>query len=221
MVIISQEYFKKISEKIKFHFPEKVNDKTFKTIIHPTAKIHHSAQISPLRVKIGRNAAIDEYAIIESGTEIGNSVRINAHARIGIPEFLDDNLPSSLRGEGYGKVIINDGVFIHAHCTIEKPFFSDITTIGIKCHIDSLSSISAGATLGSLTLIAGLVTIGKYSSIGSRTWVGPGCLIKPGITIGNSCYVTLGSKVSKSIGPNKIVKDNWAVDRTKFKGIIP
>lgn len=236
-IIISSDHFCDIPENIgviisktpldeaisisKKYFREKTSIKENETSIHPTAKIHPTADISLHQVTIGKNVCINEYVTIEPGTHIGNDVIIDAHARIGIPEFIQNNSLNSSSKESYGKVIINNGVYIHPNCTVEKPIFPDYTTINSNCHIDSISSVGAGVTLGSFSLVAGLVSIGKYSTIGTRTWIGPGCSINPGVDIGDSCYITLGSKVTKNIGPNKIVKDNWGVNREKFKGIIP
>lgn len=219
-VIISKTPLDEAINILKNYFPEKINKKQDGASIHPSVKIHPTADISLHQVTIGKNVRINEYVTIEPGTHIGNDVIIDAHAHIGIPELRQNNSLKSSSKESNGKIIINNGVYIHPNCTIEKPIFPDSTTIGRDCHIDSISSIGAGVTLGSFSLVAGLVSIGKYSNVGPRTWIGPGCLISPGIDIGDSCYVTLGSKVTKTIGPNKIVKDNWGVNRDKFKGII-
>ena len=220
-IIISQTPLDEAKNILKKYFPKIINKKEYETSIHPSAKIHPTANISETQVIIGKNVLINEYVIIEPGTHIGNDVIIDAHAHIGVSEFTHNKLLNSSSKENYGKIIIDNRVFIHPNCTIKKPVFPDVTTIGCNCHIDSISSVGAGVTLGSFSLVAGLVSIGKYSSIGTRTWIGPGCSINPGIHIGDSCYITLGSKVTKNIGPSKIVKDNWGVNREKFKGIIP
>lgn len=189
------------------------------TSIHPSAKIHPSADISPVQVTIGKNVRIDEYVTIKPGTQIRDNVVINALTSIGHP-CGSYPLSQAVSIGVYGTVIIDEGAFIHANCSIERPLFADTTYIGCRCQIDSLTLIGAGVTLGSYSLIAGIVTIGEYATIGARSWLGPNTTIGRGVQIGDSCHITLGSKVTKNIGSQKIVKDNWAVDREKFKGII-
>lgn len=70
------------------------------------------------------------------------------------------------------------------------------------------------------SLITANSEIGEYATIGKDCWIGLRTSIHSGVNIGDSCYVTLGSRITKDIGHGMVVKDNWAIKRDRFKGII-
>lgn len=196
-------------------------DSQFPTIIHKTAKIHPTADIDPHGVIIEYKSKIDAYVRIHKGVIIGKNVRIGSNTTIGSIPNPDNENPDTLSYLVHGKVIIEDKARIHANVTIERPYYSEETRIGQECHIDSQTKICQGTIISKSTLIAAIVTIGSYVMIGEGCWVGPRCSIKPGVKIGKSCHITLGSRVEKTISPEMIVKDNWAIKRERFKGFIP
>ncbi len=193
----------------------------FPTSIHKTVKIHPTAEIDPEGVIIGAKSKIDAYVRIHKGVTIGKNVKIGPNTTIGSIPNPDNENPDTLSFLVRGKVIIEDNTQIHSNVTLERPYYSEETRIGQECHIDSQTKICQGAVISKSTLIAAIVTIGSYVMIGEGCWVGPRCTIKPGVKIGKSCHITLGSRVEKTISPEMIVKDNWAIKRERFKGLIP
>lgn len=111
------------------------------TRIHPSAHIHPSAIISDMNIVIQKNVAINEHVVINENSIIEKNSIIGANTIIGsIPKsYYPDPI---LKGfNPYGSVRIKQGVVIHAHCCIKKPWFQDTTTIGQSCHIDNLVTI--------------------------------------------------------------------------------
>jgi len=190
------------------------------TKIHPSASIHPTAIISENDVSIGKKVQIYEHVIIHEGSIIEDNSIIGPNTLIGSIPQSDDSDQSLKEYHPFGSVHIKQDVVIHANCCIEKPWFQDTTIIGKRCHIDNLVTIRQGAVVNDCSLITANSEIGEYSTIGKNCWIGLRATIHPGVNIGDSCYVTLGSRVTKNIGPGMVVKDNWAIKRERFKGII-
>lgn len=190
------------------------------TRIHPSAHIHPSAIISENNVSIGKKVQINENVIIHEGSIIKDCSIIGPNTVIGSTPKSDDFNPTLKNHHPYGSVEIKQDVNIHANCCVERPWFQDITTIGQRCQIDNLVTIHQGAVVDNFSLITANSEIGEYATIGKDCWIGLRTSIHPGVNIGDSCYVTLGSRVTKDIGHGMVVKDNWAIKRDRFKGII-
>lgn len=190
------------------------------TEIHPSASIHPTAFISEYNVSIGKKVQIHEHVIIHEGSIINDCSIIGPNTVIGSTPKSDNSDPTLKDYHPYGSVEIKQDVVIHANCCIERPWFQDKSTIGQRCHIDNLVTISQGAVVDNFSLITANSDIGEYATIGKDCWIGLRTSIHPGVNIGDSCYVTLGSRVTKNIGPGMAVKDNWAIKRERFKGII-
>ncbi|WP_373839099.1 DapH/DapD/GlmU-related protein [Methanospirillum sp.] len=188
--------------------------------IHPSVYIHPTAIISDLNVNIGKNVKIHEHVIIHENSQVEENTIIGPNSVIGSIPKSDDFNPSLKNYHPHGSVEIKKDIVIHANCCIERPWFQDKTTIGQRCQIDNLVTIRQGAVVDDFSLITANSEIGEYASIGKDCWIGLRSSIHPGVNIGDSCYVTLGSKVTKDISPGMVVKDNWSIKRERFKGII-
>lgn len=184
------------------------------TIIHPTARVAATAVI-------GDRVVISEYVSIEERTQIGNNVFIGPHTHIGVIPGTSENHCSEYSSLACGEVIIGDESNIQSHCTIERPLFSDTTKIGSRCHIDSQCTIRQGSRIGNCTLLAAIVTIGEYVQMGEECWAGPRTNLGNGVIIGDECYITLGSSVTKNIKSGMVVRDNYAIRKERFSGVIP
>lgn len=92
--------------------------------IDDSAWIHPSAMIYPEsgRLEIGENSTLNEYCIIHGmgGIKIGNGVRIGCHTVIHSVQHHFERLDIPIWKQGcYGKpIVIEDDVWIGAHCTI-------------------------------------------------------------------------------------------------------
>jgi UDP-3-O-[3-hydroxymyristoyl] glucosamine N-acyltransferase len=193
---------------------------TIDSAIHRSAKIHSTARISD-NVSIGKRVIISEYVTIEDGTWIGNDVFIGPNTRIGSLPDIPGISQEETHHFAKGTVEIGSRSYIQSNSIIERSLFSETTQINTQCFIDSQAVIRQGVQIGSGTLLAAIVTIEEFSTIGRECWAGPRSKICPGVTIGDTCYITLGSTVSKNMGSGMIVRDNWGIRKDRFSGIIP
>ncbi|HEY4493137.1 MAG TPA: acyltransferase [Candidatus Paceibacterota bacterium] len=78
----------------------------------------------PERITVGDNVSFNEYSWINGagGIEIGNMVRIAPHVTIASfdHEYKDPNTPIKFQTKRYGKIILEDDVWIGSHVTITK-----------------------------------------------------------------------------------------------------
>lgn len=199
---------------------QKSGERKKPTEIHRSANIHPTALISEYNISIGKKVQINENAIIHEGSIIDDCSIIGPNTVIGSTPKSDDFNPTLEDFKPFGSVEIKQDVVIHANCCIERPWFQDKTIIGQRCQIDNLVTINQGAIINDFSLITANSEIGEYATIGKNCWIGLRTSIHPGVNIGDSCYVTLGSRVTKDIGHGMVVKDNWAIKRDRFNGII-
>ncbi|WP_018962778.1 N-acetyltransferase [Coprothermobacter platensis] len=184
--------------------------------ISPNAKIGTNAKISEFSVieddvVIGDNCTIGYYVIIHRGSIIGDNVRIDDHAVIGKQPMRAATSIFKEKGEK------------------EEPPCS----IGDNCIIGTSAIIYAGAQIGAVCLIADLSTVREDVTIGDYTIIGRGVAIENGCRIGSKCkietnaYITALSDVDDEVFIAPCVatsNDNSAgrdADRfTKMKGLV-
>jgi len=187
--------------------------------IHQSANIHPTAFVSEHNVSIGKKVQIHENVIIHAGSVIDDYCIIGPNTVIGLTPYQVECDPTK-DCQPLGSVEVKPDVVIHANCCIERPWFQDTTIIGRRCQIDNRVTIRQGAVIDDFSLITANSEIGEYAAIGKDCWIGLRSSIHPGVHIGDSCYVTLGSRVTREIGRGMVVKDNWAIKRERFRGII-
>jgi len=188
--------------------------------ISPSAKIHQSAVISSTSVAIGRdvviekNVIVNEQTIIDDGSIIrSNSTIGNIPLQLGAVKYCPEILPS-------GGVHLHREVDIHANTCLHRAIFKGFTDIGEQTKIDNLNTVGSGTTIGKRCLICGGVSIGESVVIGDDAWIGPNAILENQISIGKNVYITIGSTVTRDIDNDKVVKDNYAIDRKRFKKVI-
>jgi mannose-1-phosphate guanylyltransferase len=116
----------------------------------------------------------DGFICIESGSEIDGRVipsalierdcRVGAHARIG------------------GRVVLETGVSVGEHTTIERAVVLRGSTIGANCTLSGCV-VAAGVEIGDNTHLEGLAVLGEGVTIGADNVVTNGARIFPGVTI--------------------------------------
>jgi mannose-1-phosphate guanylyltransferase len=116
----------------------------------------------------------DNFVCIESGSEIDGRVipsaliehdcRVGEHARIG------------------GRVVLESGVSVGAHTTIERAVVLRGSTIGANCTLSGCV-VAAGVEIGDNTHLEGLAVLGEGVTIGADNVVTNGARIFPGVTI--------------------------------------
>ena len=191
----------------------------FENDIHRSAAIHPSATIASRGVRIGKNVEIGKKVVIHERTVIEDGVVIRSGSIIGNTCTLKGKL-DKVDIYSSGGVHIHRDVDIHANTIIDRSVFREYTEIGRQTKVDNLVHIGPGARIGERCLVVACATIGDCVVIGNDSWIGPNSTLAEQILIGNQVYITLGSHVSRDVGNNLLVKDNYAIDRERFKKVI-
>lgn len=153
--------------------------------------------------EIGEDCFIAPNVIIGEDVIIGDGCVIGPGTTIGQPGFgyqltPDDRL-KNIHHEG--KIRIEDGVHIGAHCTIDRSV-SDETVIGKETKIHHLVSIGNNAKIGERN------RINQHVSISGSVVTGNDVRIHPQVTVGNHVNVGDGAE----IGANSTVLDDVPSD---------
>jgi mannose-1-phosphate guanylyltransferase len=116
----------------------------------------------------------DGFVVVEPGTENGGRVipsalierdcRIAANARIG------------------GRAVLEAGVTVGEHTTIERAVVLRGTTIGANCTLRGCI-VGAGVEIGDNTRVEGLAVLGEGVTIGADNVITNGARVFPGVTI--------------------------------------
>lgn len=193
---------------------------TFINRISPSAKIHPSALIAPHSVVIGRDVVIEKNVVVNGQTIIDEGSIIRSNCIIGDAVAPFGNTQEGALIQPPGGVHLHRDVDLHANIIIRRAAFKGYTEIGEQTKIDNLSTIGQGTVIGKHCLLCGGVTLGDFITIGDDGWIGPNVYLSDQIAIGNRVYITIGSRVSRDIADAKVVKDNFVLDRNRFKGVI-
>lgn len=192
----------------------------FENQIAPSANIHPSATIASDSVAIGKHVTIGKHVVIHGQTRIDDGAIIRSNTVLG---DMGTQLLASSGGatlQPIGGVHIGREADIHANTQIDRAFFGGDTEIGIQSKIDNLVHIGGGTVIGNRCLVVACAEIGMSIRIGDDSWIGPNATLADQICIGRNVYITLGSRVSQDIGDNKVVKDNFVLDRRRFQKVM-
>jgi len=192
----------------------------FDNQISPSAKIHPSAVISATSVVIGRDVVIEKNVIVNEQTIIDEGCIIRSNSIIGNTSLPPGSVMNGPKIQPSGGVHLHREVDIHANTCLHRAIFKGYTEIGQQTKIDNLDIVGQGTTIGKRCLICAGVTIGESVIIGDDAWIGPNTTLENQITIGKNVYITIGSTITHDIDDDKVVKDNYAIDRKRFKKVI-
>ena len=192
----------------------------FANRISSSAKIHPSTVISARSVSIGRDVVIEKNVIIHEQTIIDEGSVIRSNSVIGNCPLPPGGATNGHVVQPSGGVYLHRDVDIHANTQLHRAIFKGYTEVGEQTKIDNLDTIGQGTTIGKRCLICAGVTVGESVIIGDDAWIGPNVILENQIRIGNNVYITLGSRVPNDIDDDKVVKDNYAIDRKRFKKVI-
>ncbi|MFA6333073.1 MAG: DapH/DapD/GlmU-related protein [Methanoregula sp.] len=193
----------------------------FENQISPSAIIHPSATIACRSVRIGKHVSIGKNVVIHEHTAIEDGAIIRSGSIIGNSKTpLSSGISDNDTMKPLGGVHIQRDVDIHANTIIDRAFFKGCTEIGTQTKIDNLVHIGPGAEIGNRCLVVACAEIGEAVRIGDDSWIGPNVTLADQVLIGKNVYITLGSAVTHDIGDDKVVKDNYALDRKRFKKVM-
>lgn len=159
---------------------------------------------------------IEDYAVIESNTHLKKGVYVGPHAVIGARGMHN----TFINGEciwvkDAGGVIIENGVQVLAHATIQKSYFYEPTIIGKASIVSVHCNIGHGCKIGQNTMIAGHAQLAGYTSVGNYVWIGPAVTTAHGITVGDKAELLVGSVVINDIAEATKVSGNFAMNHRK------
>ena len=189
-------------------------------------------------VKIGRNAAISDDAILDSeNIIIGDNaviepfVRIHANVQIGENSIIRSG--TILGGTGLefirmddggilpvthcGGLVIGKNVEIQYNCNVSRSLFPwDDTVIGDDTKIESLVHVAHGVKIGQRNLIAACACIGGSAELGNDIWVGPNATISSEVKVDDHSRISLGAVVAGNVARGQTVTGNFAMNHEQF-----
>jgi acetyltransferase-like isoleucine patch superfamily enzyme len=149
--------------------------------------------------------------------KFGKNVHIEPGTRI-VPPFKLEFAP----GKNYrqmvkhcGELIIGDGSWIGANCTIQVGVFRP-TVIGKHVWVDHDVHIAHDDILNDFVCLPSGTTLGGEVEIGEHSYLGIDCSVKPAVKIGKRTLIGMGSLVNKDIpdgviaygSPCKVIRQN-------------
>jgi UDP-3-O-[3-hydroxymyristoyl] glucosamine N-acyltransferase len=212
--------------------------------IHPSAVIHHDAQVDA-SAEVGAYAVIDDRAEIGPGCRIGSFVSIGAgvtlgrDCRIGAHASLSHALlgarvyiyPGARIGqEGFsfaatktgflsipqlGRVIVEDDVEVGANTTIDRGSTRD-TIIGAGTRIDNLVQIGHNVRLGRCCVIVAQVGIAGSTILEDFVQVGGQAAMAGHLRIGQGSQIGAQAGVISDAPAGSVLLGSPAQSRTEF-----
>lgn len=172
--------------------------------ISPRASIHPN-------VHIGNRCRIDDFAVIQSNTIIGDDVTIKAAAVIGGDGFGIENLNGRrIIVPHAGGVVLDDNTAVGSATMIDKSMRSAFTYIAEGTKLDNLIHIAHNVVIGPECTIVAHSEISGSVRIGRGVWYGPGSVCIQNIKIGDYVYVGLGSVITKDVPSYALIYGNPA-----------
>ncbi|MGD0952891.1 MAG: UDP-3-O-(3-hydroxymyristoyl)glucosamine N-acyltransferase [Methanotrichaceae archaeon] len=190
----------------------------FETVISDSARVHPTAYVSEMSVRIGNRCHIGPNATILENTVLEDDVIIRAGAVIGTEGFRFERIDKEILPVHHvGGVLIHKRAEIQANtCVASAKFGGDSTEIGEDTKIDNLVHIAHNAVIGKRCMIAASAMVAGSAVIGDDVWIGPNACVSNGLTVGDSAFITMGSVVTRNVAPGQKVTGNFAIDHDKF-----
>ena len=251
--IITQNPSKAFQALIDFFYPPRSSPSGFAgihstAVIHPTAHLAESVQISPYAVidemvEIGRNTFIGAGSYIGPNTIIGSDCQIHPRVTIRENSLIGDRViiqPGAVIGScgfGYitekgmhkklnqaGYVHLEDDVEIGANTTVDRARFQ-CTKIGKGSKIDNLVQIGHAVQIGenniivAQTGIAGSSTTGKYVVIAGQVAIAGHLHLDDHVSIAGKSGVTKSLSAGKYGGIPAIPLEQYNRNQVLLKRI--
>jgi len=191
--------------------------KSFKTKIASSAKIHRTAYIAKRNVRIGKRCYIEPNVSILENSILEDDVIIRAGSVIGTEGFEFNRIEKKIMPVIHaGGVLLRNRVEIQANCCVSKAMFGGFTEIGENTKLDNLVHIAHNVVIGKRCLLAAGAVLAGSVTIGDDVWIGPAACISSEVEVGDGALITIGSVVTKNVGPGKRVTGNFAINHDKF-----
>lgn len=192
-------------------FAEKKTTKIESTSIVKTSSIGENVSIGcncyiGKDVIIADNVIIHNNVVIDCPTHIENGTIIYSGVIIGSDGFgyFNDADGICRKVPHFGGVKIGKNVEIGANTCIDRGTIDD-TIIGDNAKIDNLCHIAHNVQIGENVWVIALSMLGGSCKLENKSYIAPCAAIMNQITIGENSLVGMGSVVTKSVEPNKVV----------------
>ena len=177
------------------------------TNIHPTAVVHHDAQIGS-GVEIGAFAIIGENCVIGDGCTIAaratleRNVTLGQNVKVGAGSILGGD-PQDLKYRGEPTLVeIGDGTTIREYSTINRgTTHSFKTTVGQNCFIMSYVHLAHDCHVGDGVIISNCTQLAGHVTIDEKAILSGQIGVHQFATIGRYSFIGGCSRVAKDVPP--------------------
>ncbi|MDQ7732084.1 hypothetical protein QT231_05205 [Halomonas sp. SpR1] len=167
-------------------------------------------------VIIESGVEIEDFALIKEGSILRKGVFVGSHAVVGArglhDTFIDDERVWVCDSGG---VLLEEGVQILSHATIQKPYFHEMTIIGKNTIISLHANIGHGCQLGKNSMVAGHAQLAGYVKTGNNVWIGPSSSIAHNVEIGDSAEILIGSNVISNVKYGQKISGSFAINHSE------
>lgn len=184
--------------------------------IHPTAIIDKN-------VLLGNHNEIGPYSILHGPLELGDNNIISEHVTIGTP---GQDTRNRHYDSSQSLIKIGSNNIIREFSTIQKPCYSNITSIENNVFIMSHAHISHDAIIKDDVTITSMVALAGISTIFTGANLAFGAKVHQYSVIGHYSIVAMGASVTKNIKPfsryipNKDLSiNNYAIQKFGFESL--
>ncbi|MCS7057890.1 MAG: UDP-3-O-(3-hydroxymyristoyl)glucosamine N-acyltransferase [Meiothermus sp.] len=153
-------------------------------------------------VEVGPRTVLEPRATLYPNTRVGADCRIGAGAVLGVVGF---GLQDGQRLPHVGRVVLEDGVEIGAHCVVQRSVVGE-TRIGAQTKIGDLTDIGHNVRIGRRVVMVGSSGVGGSAVIEDEARLGGWVAISDHVRVGRRATVAGGSAVSKTVPPGEV----WA-----------
>lgn len=182
--------------------------------VHPSAVVATGVRIGPgtvigpgavveAEVTIGAGCRVSAYAILRSGTILGDRVEVDSFSVIG-------GLPQDLhfdRSQSSG-VRVGDGTVIRESVTVSRATRAGgYTEIGRECLFMAGSHAGHDCRIGDHAILANAVLLGGHVSVGGHTFIGGGAAVHQFCRIGESVMLAGHASITMDLPPFLMVVD--------------
>lgn len=162
-------------------------------------------------VVVHAGAVIENFAVLHAGTVVEKNVFVGSHAIVGARGLHNTFVEGErIWVEDAGGVILNEGVQVLSHATVQKPYFFEDTFIGKNTIVSLHANIGHACRIGENCMVAGHAQLAGYCTIGNDVWIGPSVSISHGVTVKDRSRLLIGSVVIDDVSEESVVSGNFS-----------
>ena len=177
-------------------------------MIHPTALVDASVEVPDdcvigafgvieRGVRLGRRVRIGEYAVIKTGTVLGDDVEVHAGVVLG-----DDPQICWEKFDFQSGVIIGDRTVLREGVTVHRASQpNQQTRVGEDCLLMAYSHVAHDAVVGNHCILANLALVAGCVVIEDYVFLSGGSMIHQFVHIGESAFISGNAEISMHIPP--------------------